>query len=79
MEACSGAHRWARELIALGHQVRLLNPKTPKPTLNAARTTAMTPRRSVKRRGTHFVPVKSVTQQAQGMVFKVRETLIGQS
>ena len=26
----------------------------------------------------HFVPVKSVTQQAQGMVLKVRETLIGQ-
>jgi transposase len=30
------------------------------------------------RPGMHFVPVKSVTQQAQGMVLKVRETLIGQ-
>jgi transposase len=28
--------------------------------------------------GMHFVPVKSVTQQAQGIVLKVRETLIGQ-
>jgi transposase len=26
----------------------------------------------------HLVPVKSVTQQAQGMVLKVRETLVGQ-
>ena len=26
----------------------------------------------------HFVPVKSVSQQAQGMVLKVRDTLIGQ-
>jgi transposase len=26
----------------------------------------------------HFVPVKSITRQAQGMVLKVRETLIGQ-
>ena len=26
----------------------------------------------------HFVPVKSVTQQAQGMVLKIRETLVGQ-
>jgi transposase len=26
----------------------------------------------------HFVPVKSVTQQAQGMVLKVRESLVGQ-
>lgn len=30
------------------------------------------------RPGMHFVPAKSVTQQAQGMVLKVRETLIGQ-
>ena len=26
----------------------------------------------------HFVPAKSVTQQAQGMVLKVRESLVGQ-
>ena len=26
----------------------------------------------------HFVPVKSVAQQAQGMVLKVRETLVDQ-
>jgi transposase len=26
----------------------------------------------------HFVPVKSLTQQAQCMVLKVRDTLIGQ-
>ena len=30
------------------------------------------------RPGMHFVPVKSVTQQAQGMVLKVRESLVGQ-
>jgi transposase len=24
MEACSGAHHWARELSALGHEVRLM-------------------------------------------------------
>jgi transposase len=28
--------------------------------------------------GVHFVPVKSITQQAQGMVLKVRESLVGQ-
>lgn len=26
MEACSGAHHWARELAALGHEVRLIPP-----------------------------------------------------
>ena len=30
------------------------------------------------RPGMHFVPVKSLTQQAQGMVLKVRESLVGQ-
>lgn len=27
MEACSGAHHWARQFIALGHRVRLIAPK----------------------------------------------------
>ena len=26
MEACATAHHWARELIALGHQVKLMSP-----------------------------------------------------
>lgn len=26
MEACASAHQWARELIALGHEVRLMQP-----------------------------------------------------
>ena len=31
MEACSGAHRWARELSALGHEVRLMPAAYVKP------------------------------------------------
>lgn len=31
MEACSGAHHWARELSALGHEVRLMPPAYVKP------------------------------------------------
>ncbi len=26
MEACSGAHYWAREIAALGHEVRMIPP-----------------------------------------------------
>src|SRR4051812_5069342 len=46
---------------------------------NVAKMTATTSRRSVKPRGGHaYRIVKSVTQQAQCMVLKVRETLVGQ-
>ena len=31
MEACGGAHHWARELAALGHKVRLIPPQYVKP------------------------------------------------
>src|SRR5580698_3847502 len=48
---------------------------------NGAKTIATTPKaicEAAGRPGMHFVPVKSVTQQAQGMVLKVRDTLVGQ-
>jgi transposase len=81
MEACSGAHHWARELIALGHEVRLLPPQYVKPYVKRGkndRNDAEAICEAAGRPGMHFVPVKSVTQQAQGMVLKVRETLVGQ-
>ncbi len=31
MEACGSAHHWARELIKLGHEVRLMPPQYVKP------------------------------------------------
>ena len=31
MEACGGAHHWARELTKLGHEVRLMPPQYVKP------------------------------------------------
>ena len=31
MEACGGAHHWAREIKALGHEVRLMPPAYVKP------------------------------------------------
>ncbi|MEQ1639121.1 MAG: IS110 family transposase, partial [Methylococcales bacterium] len=31
LEACSGAHHWARELIKLGHDPRLISPQFVKP------------------------------------------------
>ena len=38
MEACSGAHHWARELAALGHEVRLMPAAYVKPYVKRGKT-----------------------------------------
>ena len=81
LEACGSSHYWARELTALGHTVRLIPPQYVKPYVKRGkndRNDAEAICEAAGRPGMHFVPAKSVTQQAQGMVLKVRETLIGQ-
>jgi transposase len=66
MEACGGAHYWARELIALGHQVKLIAPqyvkayvKGNKNDYNDAEAIA----EAAQRPNMRFVPIKSVEQQ----------------
>ena len=81
MEACGSSHHWARELTALGHNVRLIPPQYVKPFVKRAkndRNDAEAICEAAGRPGMRFVRVKSAEQQAQGMVMKVRETLIGQ-
>ena len=71
----------ARELIALGHKVHLIPPQYVKPYVKRSkndRNDAEAICEAAGRPGMHFVPVKSVAQQAQGMVLKVRESLVGQ-
>jgi transposase len=81
MEACGGAHHWARELTELGHKMHLIPPQYVKPYVKRSkndRNDAEAICEAAGRPRMHFVPVKSVTQQAQGMVLKVRESLVGQ-
>jgi transposase len=40
VEACASAHHWARELIALGHEVRLMPPAYVKPYVKRGKTDA---------------------------------------
>ena len=81
LEACGSAHHWARKLTALGHDVRLIPPQYVKPYVKRAkndRNDAEAICEAAGRPGMRFVLAKSETQQADGMVLKVRETLLGQ-
>ena len=81
MEACGAAYHWARELTALGHTVRLIPPQYVKPFVKRGkndRHDAAAICEAGGRPEMRFVPVKSIDRQAQGMVLKVRQTLIDQ-
>ena len=81
MEACGSAHFWARKLAALGHTVRLVPPQYVKPYVKRGkndRNDAEAICEAAGRPGMHFVPAKTLEQQADGMVLKVRDTLVNQ-
>ena len=81
MEACGGAHHWARTLAPLGHTVRLIPPQYVKPFVKRAkndRNDAEAIAEAAGRPNIHPVPVKSAAQQAAAMVLKVRDTLVCQ-
>jgi transposase len=81
MEACSTAHHWARELIKLGHAVRLMPPAYVKPYVRRGKNDAADAAaicEAVTRPSMRFVPVKSVDQQAALMAHRSRDLLIRQ-
>jgi transposase len=81
MEACGAAYHWARQLIALGHTVRLIPPQYVKPYVKRGkndRNDAAAICEAAGRPDMRFVPLKSAERQAEGMVLKVRQTLVDQ-
>jgi transposase len=78
MEACATAHYWARELRALGHEVRLIPPAYVKPYVvrqknDAADAAAIC--EAVTRPAVRTVPVKTAEQQAARTVHRTHELL----
>jgi transposase len=81
MEACCTAHHWGRELLALGHDVKLIPPVYVKPFVKRQKNDkndAAAIYETLFRPGLRFVAVRSVDNQAVLMSHKAREMLVQQ-
>jgi len=81
MEACGTAHFWARELMAMGHQVKIMPPSYVKAYVRRGKNDAADAAaicEAVMRPHMRFVPVKTEEQQAALMLHKARELLVRQ-
>ena len=81
LEACATGHYWARELRALGHEVRLMPAQYVKAYIkrnkhDAADAEAIC--EAVGRPTMRFVPVKTAEQQATALLHRGRERLVRQ-
>ena len=84
MEACSGAHHWARLIQAHGHTVRLMAPKFVAPYRlsgkrgknDAADAAAIC--EAVTRPAMRFVPIKTEQQQSELLVHRARQGFVQQ-
>jgi transposase len=84
IEACSGAHHWARQFSAFGHTVRLMAPKLVSPYRmsgkrgknDAADAAAIC--EALQRPNMRFVPLKSEAEQARLCVHRVRQGFVEQ-
>lgn len=79
LEACGGAHYWARELPKLGHDARRMAAAMITPYRTGQKNDANDAEaicEAVSRPRTRFVPVKSEGQQAVLTVHRARELLV---
>ena len=81
MEACASSHYWARELIALGHEVKLMPAQYVKPYVKRGENDAADAEaicEAVTRPTMRFVAIKSPEQQSAMMLHRVRLILCRQ-
>jgi transposase len=81
MEACASSHHWARELTALGHEVKLMPAQYVKPYVKRGKNDAADAEaicEAVSRPTMRFVAVKSPEQQSAMMLHRVRLVLCRQ-
>jgi transposase len=81
MEACAGAHHWARVLRMHGYRVKLMAPQFVKPYVKSNKTDrndAAAICEAMSRPSMRFVEVKSIEQQDLQAVHRVRSELVAQ-
>jgi transposase len=81
LEACGSAHHWARELQALGHEVRLIPPQYVRPFVKTNKNDASDAEaicEALMRPTMRFAAVKSAEQQSVLLLHRARELLVRQ-
>jgi transposase len=79
LEACGSAHHWARELIKLGHDARIMPPAYVKPYVRRQKNDAADAAaicEALTRPSMRFVGVRTLENQALLMRHKAREMLV---
>ena len=79
MEACGGAHYWARKLQTFGHTVKLMAPQYVKPYVKTNKNDVADAEaicEAVGRPNMRFVGIKTVDQQAILSVHRVRQGFV---
>src|SRR5215813_5558537 len=79
MEACGGAHYWARQFRAYGHTVKLIAPQFVKPYVKSHKNDPADAEaicEAVTRPTMRFVPIKEVEQQALQSLHRARERVV---
>jgi len=81
MEACAGAHEWARRFTALGHEVKLMAAKFVTPYRKSGKNDGNDAEaicEAVGRPNMRFVPVKSAEQQAVLALHRTRQGFVAE-
>lgn len=79
MEACAGAHYWARKLQAMGHTVKLIAPQFVKPYVKSNKNDAADAEaicEAVGRPTMRFVPIKNIEQQSILALHRARQGFV---
>jgi transposase len=81
IEACTGAHHWARTFRASGHEVKMMAPQFVKPYIRSNKNDRNDARgiaEAVSRPDMKFVPIKTIEQQDTLLLHRARQLAIKQ-